>query len=122
MSIPLQQNMDMTDPEEHALWALVNIGGDIGAPLLLPVEVMRHWSRHLYECGFRHHPDLQTRWYEPPTGEDSIWHGAGGKWVDHEPDTSDPVGELVDKMSPAMKAELLARLKREDGPDDGSVS
>lgn len=124
MPIPLQENANMADPEEHVLWALVNIGGDIGAPLLLPEEIMRHWSKHLFECGFRHVPEEQRRWYEPPGDDSSLWHGAGGKWVSEKPkDKADAVDDLVGALSPAMRAKLLARLESEDkGVDDGGIS
>lgn len=84
MAIPVRRSCDAENPREHVLWALVAMGGQIPAPLLFPRPVMEDFSEHLYRCGFRHHPELQTRHYQPPESTDSIWGAAGGVWVDDE--------------------------------------
>ena len=82
--IPLQNNMDFSDPEQHFLWALVNMDGMNGAPLLLPEPVLRTWSRHLYRCGFRHHTELQEITYRPPAEGASVLEAGAGEWVADE--------------------------------------
>lgn len=79
--IPLQDQMNLDDPEEYFLWALVNMDGMSGAPLILPEPVLRVWSKHLYDCGFRHHPELQQITYRPPVSGTSILEAGGGEWV-----------------------------------------
>lgn len=117
MSIPLQHNANMDNPEEHALWALVNIGSMAGAPLLMPVAVMKKWSEHLYKCGFRHHPDKQALFYRPPGEDASLWDGIAGEWVESETPGESPVTAGPDEldailagMDEKLKSELRARL------------
>ena len=59
MGLPTQDKCDMGKPDEHFLWALLNIGDSIGAPLLVPEPILREWSKHLYLAGFRHCDDEQ---------------------------------------------------------------
>lgn len=114
--IPMQHTCDMSDPAQHVLWALVNVGGRIGAPLLMPRKVMEEWSRHLFDAGFRHHPELQTIWYRPPGDDSTIWNGIGGEWISSEPgerpDDVDPgvVDALVGAMDDRLRAAVRARL------------
>lgn len=113
--IPLQSEMDPADPKEHALWALVGLPGPgAQAPLILPVEVMRQWSQHLYDAGFRHHPELQQIKYVPPIGDVSWISGSAGRWapIDEElpPELTAP---SVDHLSPEEKKVLLTRLRDE---------
>jgi hypothetical protein len=58
---PLQAECDLTKPEEHFLWALCQIpfGPKLTQPIML--KVAKVISKHLYECGFRFHPKLQTK-------------------------------------------------------------
>lgn len=82
-----QEDMDMKNPEEHFLWALMGLPGpDATAMMLLPAPVLRTWSRHLYNCGFRHHPEHQTITYRTPL--DTLTPGGGWTPTTQE-DTSD---------------------------------
>lgn len=114
--IPLQHTCDMTDPAQHVLWALVNIGSHIGAPLLMHRKVMEEWSRHLYDAGFRHHPEHQTIWYRPPGDDATIWNGIAGQWITSAPGdrpeevAPDVVAALVDAMDDRMRAAVRAKL------------
>lgn len=113
----MQHNADMDKPDEHVLWALVNIGSMTGAPLLMPVAVMKKWSEHLYKCGFRHHQDKQTLFYRPPGEDASLWDGIAGEWIEAETPGESPVSVGPDEldailagMDEKLKAELRARL------------
>lgn len=124
--IPLQDDMNMGDPEEHILWALVNIGGDLDAPLLMPPVVLRRWARHLWECGFRHHPELQMRFYQPPPDGASVLAGGAGRWVAAEapgkrpqPPPDEAARGFVDALSPSQRAMLRAELDRKEDRDGG---
>lgn len=114
MSIPLQDDLNPSDPEEHVLWALVNINEDLGAPLLLPIENMRAWSKHLFQCGFRHHEDLQEKWFIPPSGDTPLYGAVGGKWSDTPPEKRDEAAEILANLPTGVKADLKARLLAED--------
>lgn len=82
MPLPLQSNCDPNDPEEHVLWATVGLPGPgKNAPLTVPPQTQREWSKHLYDCGFRHHPELQKIKYVPPPDEVSWIQGFAGMWV-----------------------------------------
>ena len=39
MGLPTQDKCDMGKADEHFLWALLNIGDSIGAPLLVPEPI-----------------------------------------------------------------------------------
>ena len=125
MGIPLQGDMNQDDPQEHILWALVNMGENIGAPLLLPEKFMRDFSAHLYRCGFRHHDELQEIWYKPPGQGDSIWHGTGGHWVEGpEPGVAPKFftdDEIAQQVIDSLPAEVLAKIRGGDdrGRDSG---
>ena len=111
--IPLQNNCDPDKPEEHVLWALVRMNEKQGAPLLLPLPAMEEQSKHLYDCGFRHHPDLQTKHYVPPQ-TNSLWDGMDGTWADGPPPESNvqaSVSQALAGMDEDTKAELLRQLK-----------
>lgn len=114
----------MSDPEEHLLWGLVNMGERIGAPLLLPAKFMREFSKHLYRCGFRHDRSLQEIWYTPPGEGDSIWHGTGGKWVEGPAVGVPPevltTDEVADRVIAALPPEVLERIR--GGESDGGSS
>lgn len=107
MSLPLQEQMNMADPEEHLLWALVGMAAEAGAPLIVPTQILRGWSKHLYECGFRHHPEEQQRWYHPPKTGDSIMEAGLGEWSTTPP-SSGPVDEIIQ----ALPAEVIERIRQ----------
>lgn len=129
MGIPLQHKMDMSDPEEHVLWALVNIGGLAGVPLLLDERFMRIWSKHLYRCGFRHDPALQELWYKPPTEDATLFEGIGGEWVESEPGVmpelyskDEVLQKMVASMSDTDRAKLAELIDGAEGDSDGGYS
>lgn len=88
--IPTVDNCDLSSPEDFARWAFVCLPGTehSGAPLLVGPEVLAMWSKHLWDCGFRYHPELKSKDYVPPevdgyTALDaSFWMHSAGKWVD----------------------------------------
>lgn len=119
--IPLQENMDMDDPVEHVLWGLINMGGLMGAPLGVPVQVLRVWAKHLYDCGFRHHPDQQLIYYVPPENGEGLLT-MGGEWVPASEPGVPPervevargdaaVDAAIAEMTAAQKAALVEKLQ-----------
>lgn len=121
--IPLQVDCDVLSPEEHALWALIGLPGPgKNAPLVLPPSVVRDWSKHLWECGFRHDPSLQEKKYIPPASATTWMAGSAGRWVSMNtelpaevtaPDTSGLSQEekqvLLDRLSSELKPQAPDR-------------
>ncbi|WP_019932353.1 DUF2744 domain-containing protein [Nocardia sp. BMG111209] len=81
MPIPLRENCDPNKPEEAFLWALVGLPGQQRAPLTVHPDVLRKWSKHLWELGFRHYPDLQANEYHPPARGVGQWFEGAGRWL-----------------------------------------
>lgn len=119
--IPLQENMDMDDPVEHVLWGLVNMGGLMGAPLGVPVQVLRVWAKHLYDCGFRHDQSKQMIFYAPPENGEGLLT-MGGEWVPASEPGVPPervsvargdaaVDAAIAEMTAAQKAALVEKLQ-----------
>lgn len=108
--LPLQDDMDLSDPVESLLWALVKMNAKQGAPLMYPVPLMREQARALYDRGLRFHPEEQRSWFHPPSGADFM----GGEWKDFPPSaTRDAAAEAVSRMSPGMRSALRAELSKE---------
>lgn len=127
MTLPLQENMNSDDPVEHVVWALVNMGGMMDAPMIVPPSLLRTWARHIYDAGFRHHPDKQMIFYIPPSGDEGLI-GMGGQWVPADEPGVTPelvlsareqlsVDEAIAQMTPAQKQQLIDKLQggRADG-------
>lgn len=112
MTIPIdQRKADMSDPEQHLGWALSQFPiREDGTPMILPVFCLPHVSRHLWDCGFRHHPELQTIRQE--ASEDVALAQAGVRWVpaDGAPDPL-PTVDLAN-LSDAEAAAVQAALDR----------
>jgi hypothetical protein len=51
---PTQREADLNDPEEHFVWALRSMPTRASSGVLIPAAITRGWSRHLWDCGFRH--------------------------------------------------------------------
>lgn len=80
--IPLQEHQDPDNPEEHFLWALVGLPGPRGAAMLMSPKILRKWSEHLWNAGFRHMPEHQTHEYHPPARGEQHWLNGSGRWVE----------------------------------------
>lgn len=112
MSLPTQDKANMASPEEHFVWALVGMAPEAGAPLILPLPIMRQWSRHLWDCGFRHDPELQTIHYMPPNPNATVMEMTAGKWVDGPPpqgEEKDEIDALIDNLDPQVVERIMAR-------------
>ena len=80
--VPLQQECNPDDPEEHLLWSYTKLPLKLvdGAYLVTMPEVLRKWSKQQYDAGFRHHPELQTIEFVPPPGGITMY-GPPGEWL-----------------------------------------
>jgi hypothetical protein len=83
--VPLQQECDPDDPEEHLLWSYTKLPMKLadGAYLVTMPEVLKKWSKQQYDAGFRHHPELQKIEFVPPPGGISMY-GPPGEWLEVE--------------------------------------
>jgi len=59
-SIPTQESHDPSDPEEHFLWALRNMPMFAGVGAITHPGILRTWSKHLWDAGFRHSDYLKS--------------------------------------------------------------
>lgn len=130
-NFPLQSAADPTDPVQHVSWALVGLAGPTShAPLVLPQAVLDKWAKHLYDCGFRHNPELQKIKYIPPAKDTNWVLGAAGEWVPIEQElTPEQSAPDISHLTFDEKAVLFAELARElvaeqpgDAPDMAGVS
>ncbi|MFI9507579.1 DUF2744 domain-containing protein [Nocardia sp. NPDC052566] len=112
MRIPRQDQCDPTDPEQHALWALVCPPAAGETPMLIPEWVARQISAALWHCGFRHHPELQTRKFQRPyRGAQHPLNGSG-RWVDiNEPDPEPVILPNLAEMTPAERDAVIAQAR-----------
>lgn len=115
---PTVENCDPNVPEEFAVWALVGLPGQTGAPLPLPVKILRLVSKRLWDAGFRFHPELRTIKYRKPRGSDPNFLTSPGSWVPiDEPDEGEVTPEqAVKKLSPEQKAALRKQFGLDDEP------
>lgn len=58
--IPLQEQANLGDPEEHFVWALRNMPAFAGAGLVTHPAFLKQWSQHLWNCGFSHRDYLES--------------------------------------------------------------
>ena len=113
---PFKHTCDLTKPDEFAVWALVALPGQNGAPLIMPVEYLQKISERLWECGFRLMEEPTIK-YQPPAAGDPHWMTNPGRWVpvdapDPEPD---PIGKALASMTATQKADVLKRLLEQAG-------
>lgn len=113
--IPIdQRKADMTDPGQHFGWALSQfpVRAD-GTPMILPVPCLPFVSKHLWDCGFRHQPELQTIRQE--ADEAVALSQAGVRWVPSD-GAPDPVPTVdLSSLSDAEAAAVQAALDRRKG-------
>lgn len=67
VAAPDQSSADMGDPRQHFAWALASFPGpnrEMGEVPLHPM-VRPALSQRLWDCGFRWHEELQTKWFVP---------------------------------------------------------
>jgi hypothetical protein len=105
------EKCDMDDPQEHFLWALMQI--PVGPHEMMPIleNTARTMSKHLWETGFRHHPQLQRKKYQRPLrGQQNHMNGLA-RWVDMDSEDPEPlmlpdIGSMTTEERDWMVAEL----------------
>lgn len=113
---PFQQDCDPENPKRHAAWCWA-AGIPDPAPArplpipLIPPQLAEGISEMLWHFGFRHHPELQTKWIEGSAGL-----GMLAKIVDNAPksDFSALAREFLSEKKPEILAEIDAAETQED--------
>ena len=132
VDIPRFETTDFNDPEQHALPALVGLPHLKGAPLGMPLVMLRWISKRLWDCGYRYQPELRTIKYRPPhAGMGVGMLSSAGEWV--PVDDPDPVSgedsaffearEKLATLPDSQKHQIVNALglNTEPGPGDGMV-
>ncbi|MFB7719330.1 DUF2744 domain-containing protein [Nocardia sp. NPDC056100] len=113
--IPLHEDCDPDNPSDAFIWALVGLPGPRNSPLLVHPDVLRKWSKHLWDLGFRHYPEHQSKEYHPPARGVTHWLNGAGQWADkgtpRPPETTAPD---VAQLTTDERAHLVEQL-RESG-------
>lgn len=119
-----QAESNMEDPKEFAAWAfaagipdarsgMVVQGKAVEFPHqpLIPPANFGAVSQMLWDLGFRHHDDLQTKWVKPPV---QSFGGNFEAWgiTDDKPDLEALAAQMVTEEFPGM-AERLAKVTPE---------
>lgn len=52
--LPSQHEADMNNPDEHIAWAMRSLPSFAGSGCVTHSGFLRRWSKHLWDCGFRH--------------------------------------------------------------------
>ncbi|MCK2200174.1 phage gene 29 protein family protein [Corynebacterium callunae] len=121
--IPLQQDCDLSDPEEMFLWMFTALPGmEEQAPMLVPPAWGRKWSKRMFDAGSRFHPEEQTIKYIPPAQGSSILYAGSGRWVPlGEPLTELEATPVIDHLTRFEKRALVKKLQAEGFIPDGAV-
>lgn len=117
---PRYEATDFDDPDDFAVWAFAGLPHMKGAPLGMPIPLIRWISRRLWDCGFRHHPELRTIKYRPPhAGMGVAMLSAAGEWVpidepDPEPDPESPAvaaaRQVLGQLAPGQRRQVVNAL------------
>lgn len=109
---PLQRDCDPNNSVQHAAWCWAagipdpSPSRPVPIPLIGPVLV-ESVSQLLWDFGFRHHPELQTKWIE---GTASL--GMVANLTDSEPE--DNFASSAEEFLAENNPELLAALQNAD--------
>lgn len=123
--IPVQQaKADMSDPEQHLGWALASIPPMDFNPempaVVFPLPYIPWFSKFLWMCGFRHHPELQE--IVQQVDESAPLRNAGVQWVRREDADETPrPGVDLTALSDEEAAALLEALQERIGHGDSTA-
>lgn len=127
MSLPTQENHDPTDPKQHVVWALRNLPMIAGVGAITHPGYLTDWSKHLWECGFRHRdflegladengmihvsqlPQQEIKWQPPFRGQRHDMNNAA-RWV--REGTPDPEPVVIPDINKMTQQENIAMLQQ----------
>lgn len=108
---PLQKDCPMDDPKKFAAWCWAGGIPDpspvrpMPIPLISP-QLTEGVSQMLWDFGFRHHPDKQSKWIAGGAGLGMI-----ADLVDAAP-AKDPVVDLAEQFLSAENPQLLEAIQK----------
>ncbi|MFE7797052.1 DUF2744 domain-containing protein [Nocardia sp. NPDC057440] len=106
---PQQKDCDPTDPEQHFLWALTQIPYNHQVTQPVQPRIARVMSKHLYELGFRHHPQLQSKKLQMPyRGQQHTLNGMS-VWVPMDSEAPEPPPQHNVKAMTREEQEVLKK-------------
>lgn len=91
MPLKTQDNSNMDDPSEHFQWALGTVPGIGQSPMAIPAQMTAALSKHLWECGFRHHPELQEKKMLRPYRGQQTNFNTSSRWVPMDTVEPEPI-------------------------------
>lgn len=112
---PLQQDCDPNNPKQFAAWCWAagipdpSPARPTPIPLIAPMLV-EELSQMLWDFGFRHHQDLQTKWIDGAAGLGTI-----AKLSENKP--VDPLAEQAEDFLSANNPELLEMIRNASEED-----
>lgn len=114
--------------ERFAAWAFIGVPGIGSAVMNMIGSIAKAWSKHLYKCGFRFHPELQDiKRQRPYRGQQHALNGLHA-WVPvdtEEPDPiviQDPVSMTVhEREAQVERLRYLGYRINEPGPEDSKA-
>lgn len=124
--IPKQENCNPEDPRDAFRWAFVALPFAGSTPLIVDPNVIPDWSQLLWDLGFRHHPELQTKRVIPPPRGPEMFNPAV-LVVDKDAPDPDPVVIQDPATLNAHEQEIqleryrqIGRLPAEGNPGEGA--
>lgn len=127
MSLPTQETHDPTDPKQHVVWALRNLPLVAGVGAITHPGYLSEWSKHLWECGFRHRdylesladengmihvsqlPTQEIKWQAPFRGQRHTMNNAA-RWV--KPGQPEPEPVVIPDIKKMTQQENEAMLQQ----------
>lgn len=108
---PTQDECDQEDKRQWAAWAIHHLPlGQEG--MTMQPHLVEAFCEHFWECGFRHHPELQTRKMQKPFRGQQHTQNASARWVDMDKDDPEPVTlPDVAAMTPHEQQVIIDELK-----------
>lgn len=111
---PRFETTDFDDPDDFAVWAFAGLPHMKGAPLGIPVPMLRWISRRLWDCGMRFHPELRTiKYREPHAGMGMGMLTSAGDWVPIDApdvDESEAARDAIAGLPDATKRQIVNAL------------
>lgn len=112
-----QSDSDMDDPKEFAAWAFAAGVPDpryksLTFQAIIPAPCCATLSELLWDLGFRHHADLQTKWVPEYSGADRNLLPLGTTDVDPNSVSADNVMDLAREMVDDQFPDVADRLRQ----------
>lgn len=129
-----QEQADMSDPRQHFAWALQFFPSPNPQMGEVPIQpaVRGPLSQMLWDLGFRHNPELQTKWFVPGDHPEAGWMNVSSlvdaeEYRQHQAVHDDPEAEndkwrqTAEAMLGKLDPKLVDRIKNMS-PDERAAA